>query len=293
MKKRMMSTIRPWVVGALVVGWLGCGGEQTVPYEDIEEVPVPSADRPTPTPGPTQPEAETDQGDDLEGTPADDTPAGDTPADDTPVEEPSPSPMVRYPLSEDTSVLYARIWKDPNTFLASLAHDHVLRASGWTGMITYQPGDVPSCSIVFSLPVSELRNDEPAMRTFVGLEGTLSESDRAQVHEHMLSNDQLNEAAFPAIEFVSTSCSGEGGLSGEIEVTGDITIRGVTRQFTVPVDFEVVEDRLYATGEMEFTHSDFDFSPYSALAGAVKNSQRLQILFDVVGDSTQASREAP
>lgn len=257
---------------------IGACGEETLPYEDIQEVPIPSANRP-PLPE-TETESTPESNTETQPTPPDENESESTPEEETPTYQ-----VGYYTLSDEDSLLYAQVWKDPDTLLASLAHDHVLRAAEWTGTIVYNPGDLSQCSITFSLPTEELHNDEQAMRDFVGLSGSVSESDRVEIHENMLSSDQLNESSFPNIEFASTSCSGAGGLSGEIQVTGGLTIRGVTKSFTLPVDFQVAEGQLYATGVFEFTHSDFNFSPYSAFAGAVKNSQRLKMAFDVVGYS--------
>ena len=281
----MTNAIKSLSLFLLILGVvlsIGACGEESLPYEDIQEVPIPSANRPP------LPETETE----TESTPESNTETQPTPPDENenesesnPEEETPTYQVGYYTLSDEDSLLYAQVWKDPDTLLASFAHDHVLRAAEWTGTIVYNPGDLSQCSITFSLPVEELHNDEQAMRDFVGLSGSVSDSDRVEIHENMLSSDQLNESSFPTIEFASTSCSGAGGLSGEMQVTGGLTIRGVTKSFTLPVDFLVAEGQIYATGVFEFTHSDFSFSPYSAFAGAVKNSQRLKMAFDVVGNS--------
>ncbi len=278
-------TFKRWLVfttllsGALFTG-IACGSEE-LPYEDLEDVPQPSANRPSPPEEQTQANTNSTPTSSSASDPEDPNSSSTTDAAD----ESLTYRVGYYDLDDQESLLYARVWKDPDTLLSGMAHDHVLRAAQWTGTIVYHPGELSQCSISFSLPVSELRNDEPAMRELVGLGDAIPESDREQIHEHMLGEDQLHESAHPTIDFESTNCRGNGGLVGEIQVTGNITIRGVTQTVTLPVDFQVSDDQLYATGEFEFNHSDFNFEPYSAFAGALANSQRLYMAFDVVGQS--------
>jgi polyisoprenoid-binding protein YceI len=53
--------------------------------------------------------------------------------------------------------------------------------------------------------------------------------------EHLRSADFFDAAKFPEIRFVSTSVRPAGG--NRYDVTGDLTLRGVTRQVTLPVAF--------------------------------------------------------
>lgn len=58
----------------------------------------------------------------------------------------------------------------------------------------------------------------------------------AQRDEHLRSNDFLAMETYPEITFVSTGVRQSGET--ELELTGDLTIRGVTRQVTIPFTFE-------------------------------------------------------
>ena len=53
--------------------------------------------------------------------------------------------------------------------------------------------------------------------------------------EHLRTNDFFNATEFPTMTFTSTSVSGSGR---DWQVTGDLTIRGVTRQVTLDTTFE-------------------------------------------------------
>ena len=255
------------ILSAVLFYTVACGDGVTPSYEDIQEVPLPSEHRTS-----TEQEKTEESVEEEKASPTDSNASLD--------EDP-----VYYYFSDEDSLLYAQVWKDEGTILSWMAHDHVLRAANWTGSIVYHPEDLSLCSISFVLPVDDLRNDEPIMREFVGLEGEISETDREKIRENMLADDQLNAAEFLTIEFVSTVCSGAGGESGQIEVIGTITIRGVSKTLGITVYFERLNDKLYAKGEFNFQHSDFNFSPYSAFAGAIKNAQTIKMAFDVIGNS--------
>ncbi|QSB12790.1 polyisoprenoid-binding protein [Natronosporangium hydrolyticum] len=57
-----------------------------------------------------------------------------------------------------------------------------------------------------------------------------------QRDEHLRSNDFLAMADYPEISFVSTSARQTG--EQELELTGDLTVRGVTKSVTIPFQFE-------------------------------------------------------
>ena len=58
----------------------------------------------------------------------------------------------------------------------------------------------------------------------------------AQRDEHLRSNDFLAMEEYPQITFVSTGVRQTGATS--LELTGDLTIKGVTNSVTVPFEFE-------------------------------------------------------
>jgi polyisoprenoid-binding protein YceI len=234
---------------------------------DIDEIPMPSADNP--------PEEE-DSSDDNDND--SDTEDNDTGSADI-EEEPEPVTL-NYRFSDEDSLLYVQVFKDTTTAASGMAHNHVMRATNWSGVVNYNTGDIDACSFEFSLPVHDLKVDETAMRQLVGYGDSISDNDRNTIRGHMLAENQLNGDAYPNISFESTSCS----LSNDsLVVTGDMTIRGYTREMDIEMDFTPLSDRFYMTGQIDFTHTQFNFSPYSAFWGAVRNQDGLKITFDMVG----------
>ena len=206
----------------------------------------------------------------------------DTIDEDTGVEEVQDTPVTtEYGFDDNDSLLYVQVYKDPDAAASGFAHDHVMRATNWTGFVTYNTSDINECSMQFSLPVHDLQVDEDAMRQLVGYGDTISQSDREQIKEHMLADNQLNADQFPSISFESSGCQ----LLDEdtLRVTGNMSIVNEVRSWDVDIDFTIQSDTFYMSSVIDFTHSDFGIEPYSAFFGAVRNAEPLKITFDMVG----------
>jgi polyisoprenoid-binding protein YceI len=54
--------------------------------------------------------------------------------------------------------------------------------------------------------------------------------------EHLRSADFFDVATHPTVTFKSTNVEAPRGLAGDLRVTGDLTIRGVTRPITLEVE---------------------------------------------------------
>ena len=73
-------------------------------------------------------------------------------------------------------------------------------------------------------------------RVQVTIEAASIDTRNAQRDEHLRSNDFLAMQEYPKITFVSTGVRQAGETT--FEVTGDLTIKGVTNAVTIPFEFE-------------------------------------------------------
>ncbi|MCP4804220.1 MAG: YceI family protein, partial [Proteobacteria bacterium] len=162
--------------------------------------------------------------------------------------------------------LYLVTYKDPDTLGADYAHDHVVRAVGWTGTATWDLDDPSACSASITVPVDDLAVDEDAMRDEAGLEGSLSDSDRAEVKDSMLAPEQLDGDAYSEIGFELTGCS---SATGPVTLDGELRLHGQARTVAVEATVSASATEFLATGELDFLVSDYGIEPYSAYFGAV------------------------
>jgi polyisoprenoid-binding protein YceI len=103
---------------------------------------------------------------------------------------------------------------------------------------------------------------------------------------HLRSNDFLAMEEFPEITFVSTGVT-QTGPTG-LELTGDLTIKGVTRAVTVPFDFEGLatdpfgNQRAGFEGAVTINRKDYGITWNAALeTGGVLVSDKIVLEFDV------------
>jgi polyisoprenoid-binding protein YceI len=134
-------------------------------------------------------------------------------------------------------------------YAAKVTGDHTGGFNKWSGKLTEQ-GD-------------KVRKLEFTVDT------TSVFSDTEKLTGHLKSEDFFHVEKYPEAKFVSRKIvekAGESptGLDGEEtfatthEVTGDFTIRGVTKQLTFPAAIKASEDKLEANTEFTFDRFDFD-----------------------------------
>lgn len=86
----------------------------------------------------------------------------------------------------------------------------------FSGTIKYDPENIAASSVEFTVQAASI------------------DTDNADRDQHLRSADFFDVENFPTLSFVSTSV---GGTADELQVTGDLTMHGVTKQITVPVEF--------------------------------------------------------
>ncbi len=107
----------------------------------------------------------------------------------------------------------------------------------------------------------------------------------AQRDEHLRSNDFLAMVEYPRITFTSTSVSQTG--DNTFDVTGDLTIKGVTNAITVPFEFEGAakdpfgNERVGFEGSVTINRKDYGITWNAALeTGGVLVSDKVTLEFE-------------
>lgn len=210
--------------------------------------------------------------------------AGAAPAADTA----APATGVVYTVSERESSVRVHVGKSGAFSFAG--HRHEI-AAPVTGTITADPANVGSSSVelVFSTPrFRVLPDNEPA-------------GDPPKVEEVMRGPRVLDVARFAEVRFRSRRVAGSaaggatgssaGGATGtstaaarryELQVTGDLTIHGVTREVVVPMSAVLEGETLKASGRSTIRHDQFALTPVTAGGGAVRVSNEIEIDFAIV-----------
>lgn len=158
---------------------------------------------------------------------------------------------------------------------AVLAHNHVVRASEFTGTARFDSDSSEASSVRIEVQTASLIADEDATRAQYGLTKSIHEKDRQKIQATMLSAEQLSVDAYPTIEFRSTRI--EEQPDGAYNVVGHLTMHGVTRQ----VEFTAITERegeaLLGRAIINFKQSDFGIEPYKGMFGMIRNRDEARI----------------
>ena len=192
-----------------------------------------------------------------------------------------PAPTAAQPImyTFDTAESWLVVKLTKTGIAAALAHDHSVRASTFSGSITYDPNDASACQVEITIPVEELVVDEPADRQRLDLEDGPGEKNRAKIKKSMLSKKQLWAEDHPTITYQSTTCEVSGD---QMMATGNLTIRGVTKEITTPLRISIEDARFTVEGQFTVNHTDFGFKPYSAALGTIRNADPLEFHLSLV-----------
>lgn len=200
-------------------------------------------------------------------------PASTSPAAsvEAPAGEVIPAGPRTYTLDAKKSSFVVQVFKAGAA--SALAHDHVIHATGMYGTVVVDAANRAAATVDITVPTKSLVNDDPAMRKRFGLEGELTEKDRAAILANMRHPDQLDVEVHPTITFKSTSV--QAGAGSAMTLHGNLTIRGKTQAIALPVDVTLKGNTIDGKGTIRLKTSDFGIEPYSAFLGAVKNQDQI------------------
>lgn len=120
----------------------------------------------------------------------------------------------------------------------------------------------------------------------VTIQATSIDTGNEQRDGHLRSNDFLGMDEYPEITFVSTGVSQDGPTA--FELTGDLTIKDVTRSVTIPFEFEGAATdpfgnaRVGFEGSVTINRKDYGITWNAALeTGGVLVGDKIVLQFDV------------
>lgn len=110
--------------------------------------------------------------------------------------------------------------------------------------------------------------------------------DVPKVEQVMRGPSVLDAVRFPEIRFHSKTVTGRAHspMNFELEVTGDLSLHGVTREITVPLRATLEGNTLIATGRVTLAHDQFGMKPVTAGGGTVKVANEIRIEFRIVAE---------
>jgi hypothetical protein len=190
--------------------------------------------------------------------------------------------------------------------LSKAGHNHVIAAHDLMGTV-YVPSDPLRASFELRFAVAQLTVDEPQLRAKEGADfaADVPDSARDGTRHNMLGDALLDAGQFPEITLISERIEREeahaaqdsrdaeadghasqtnqgAGAEAHAQVHVNVTVRGQTHSFSVPVRYQLRLDRVTADGELPIRQSELGLKPFSAVMGALQVQDELHVRFHVV-----------
>ncbi len=123
---------------------------------------------------------------------------------------------------------------------AKITGKHVLEFNNWKGTVTLD-GDTPT-GLDFAVTVGSLKTDS------------------ARLDKHLKSPDFFNIGAHPDATFKATAIKAKAAGAATHEITGNLTIRGKSKQVIFPATVKVSAKTVEANAEFVIDRHDFGVS---------------------------------
>ena len=140
---------------------------------------------------------------------------------------------------------------------AKVGHDLVLEARRWSGTVDVNPDNPGASSVQVTV---DARSFEVVQAS--GGVKPLSDKDSADIRKNM-DDKVLQTSRFPEITFRSTQVT-------PTSIAGDLTIVGNTQPVTLALSVQDGAGETTITGRTTVTQTKFGIKPFSAMMGALK-----------------------
>jgi polyisoprenoid-binding protein YceI len=136
------------------------------------------------------------------------------------------------------------------------------------------------------LPKEETRLSvevEAEAGSLTNVDEAMSEFERKEFHQ-VLRNVVLESSKFPTVKFASISVANvqRSGDNRSFTLNGDLTLHGVTKRVSFPVNVTLTKDQIRATGEATLKQSDFGMKPFEKGLGLIKVGDEVKVNFVMV-----------
>ncbi|HEX3540688.1 MAG TPA: YceI family protein [Acidimicrobiales bacterium] len=163
---------------------------------------------------------------------------------------------------QDGKVL-VNVYKDG--VAAKMGHDLTLGASSWSGKADINPDDPSACSVQITIPIDSLEVLEGK-----GGAKALSQSDRADIKKNISKTLGRGDIAFES--------TGVSGSAPNISLQGNLSVGGKSGPVTMNL---TVNDNGSVTGTTSFNQSHLGIKPFSAMLGALKVKDGVDVSVDL------------
>lgn len=186
---------------------------------------------------------------------------------------PAAARAASYVVEPDSSRIVVETGTSGFLSWTGAGHEHVIRATRFAGSVDFDPARVESTRVEITIAAGSLRVTD-------AIDPDTAAKIQRRMESELLAIDDYAYITFAATGTDSIAPIGAGAWSAH--VTGDLTIRDVTRPVVLPVTLRLEGRRLAATGEVEIRQTDFGIEPVSVGLGAIKVADALDVSFAII-----------
>lgn len=180
---------------------------------------------------------------------------------------------MRYLIVADQSRLTVQAFA--KGILSAFGHSPTLAVRGLAGEVGFDADAADAASLNLTVSADSL-----------AVIDNISEADRREI-ERKTREEVLESARYPEIVFQPLQVSAQRTEEAHyhIRLNGHLSLHGVTRTQSVEAGVALTGNCLRALGKTQLRLSDYRIEPVTALGGAIKLKDELELTFDIIACS--------
>jgi polyisoprenoid-binding protein YceI len=155
--------------------------------------------------------------------------------------------------------------------LSAMGHNPTLAVREYSGDASFASGTLEQASVRVVAQSASLEVTDD-----------VSQKDRAEI-ENKMRQEVLETSQYPEITFESSTITPNklGENSYTVNVAGNLTLHGVTRNETIYAQVTLTGDTLRAFGEFTLRQTDYGIKLVSVAGGTLKVKDEVKVAFDI------------
>jgi polyisoprenoid-binding protein YceI len=156
--------------------------------------------------------------------------------------------------------------------LSIMGHSPTIAAHDYFGEVRFVPGTLDEAFLRLTMRPDSFQ-----------VSGDLNQKDKVDI-ETKMKREVFDVSRYPEIVFESTAISpsktGDGGYT--VKISGNLTLRGVTRSQTINCQVAVGGETVRGFGELSLRQTDYGIKLVSVAGGMLKVKDEVKCSFDVI-----------
>jgi len=166
--------------------------------------------------------------------------------------------------------------------LSAFGHNPLIGVRDFSGEVQFDPASPESASLHVEVSARSLE-----------VAGDVNEKDRREI-ERIMHEQVLESDSYPVIEFQSSEIKVTSSGAGlfRAEISGELSLHGVSRQQTIVARVTSSGERLRASGEFSIYQTEYGIQLVTVAGGALKVKDELKASFEILASAVRAQDTA-